>query len=484
GSDFSDNGNTTLGLGGLHKAKIQRLDFNTIKRTNIGYLGRFSYGYDGKYYFTASYRRDGASVFGARNKWGNFAAAGIAWRITEERFMEKFKPLNNLKLKFSWGQNGNQGISPYATLSQANNGSGAGNFYEFSDTGEKVYYGIIQTTLGNANLGWESTDALNTGFESAWLGSRLFVDVDFYHSQTRDQIFERVIPSMTGFSRIYASMGQVNNTGIDITVRSVNLQNKNLTWTTGLTFWKNNNKLVKLYGEDLDGDGKEDDDIASNLFIGKSLGAIYGYKQVGIVQEDDTEYIAAMGTLPGNPKYDDMVDGTPGLTPDDRTILGYQKENFRLNVSSTLRYRDFELYVMAVGIFGGNDRYLKSNPYAFRQSESDRNTIDEMTIFHRPYWTPENRNNTYPHVKFKNDGRFLGLQDRTWMRIQDISLSYMVNMPWVKSCNIRSLKIFLAAKNVAVFTNWFGTDPELGTGWMDGTYPVMASYSLGANFSF
>ena len=183
GSDFSDNGNTTLGLWGLHKATVQKIGLDGTEVSNIGYLGRLSYSFENKYYFTGSFRRDGASVFGADRKWGNFAAAGIAWKISRENFLKNFKPMDDLKLKLAWGQNGNQGISPYATLSQVKNGSSGGIRYEFSDSPGKIYYGLIQSTLGNADLGWESTESWNTGFESAWLKNRLFVEADMYFSK-------------------------------------------------------------------------------------------------------------------------------------------------------------------------------------------------------------------------------------------------------------------------------------------------------------
>jgi TonB-linked SusC/RagA family outer membrane protein len=491
GSNFSENGNTTLGLGGLHKAGIQRIDLyvsdshigGTVS-TNIGYVGRIRYGFDDKYLFQASLRRDGASVFGLNRKWGYFGGAGGSWVISKEKFMEDFKPLNSLKLKLSFGQNGNQGLKAYSILARVNNGLSDGNMYEFSDTQEKMYYSIVQSSMANNNMGWEKTGAWDYGFESSWLKNRLILDLSLYNSKTTDQIFSRTIPSMTGFSSIFASMGQVNNSGVEVTLRTVNVQNKDWTWSTFVTFWKNNNKLIHLYGDDLDGDGKEDDDEASELFIGKSLGAIYGYKQVGIVQEDDTEYIEHTSSQPGNPKYDDMVDGVPGLTSADRMVLGYKKENFNLNLGTTLRYKDFELYALAVGKFGGNNRYLLSNELAYRHYHEPRRTLDEATFFNRPYWTPENRSNTYPRIDFRSDGRFLGLQSRTWVRLQDISLSYAFKDTWLKPYNIQSLKLFVAAKNVALFTNWFGIDPELGISWMDGTYPVTATYTVGLNLSF
>jgi hypothetical protein len=362
------------------------------------------------------------------------------------------------------------------------NGSTGGIRYQFSNTGEKIYYGLVQTSLGNQDLGWESTDAYNIGIESAWLKNRLFADVDFYVSKTHDQIFKRTIPIMTGFSSITTSMGQVNNTGIEVTLRSLNISRPDLSWMTTLTFWKNKNKLVKLYGEDLDGDGKEDDDIANSLFIGKSLGAIYGYKQIGIVQEDDVEYMKLTGATPGTPKYADL-DGVPGISGDDRTILGYGKENFRLSMGNTLQYKNFELYVLVSGVFGGNNHYLKSNPRAFLTSGTG---MYKDNMQYKPYWTPENPSNVYPSAQFAGDGRFLGLQSRAFVRIQDLSLSYTFDAPWVKSANINMLKVFLAAKNLATFTDWDGFDPETGIRFRDGAdkLPLASSYSLGLNISF
>lgn len=494
GSDFAANGNTALGMYGLHKATVQKVDLYVnnkdinneqiggFERSNVGYMGRISYSFDGTYYLTGSFRRDGASVFGANKKWGNFAAVGAAWKISEENFMKSFEPLNSLKLKLAWGQNGNQGLKPYGTLSQVANGPTGGYRYEFSNAPGKISYGLVQTTMGNPDLGWESTDAWNMGFESAWLKNRLFVDFDAYFSKTTDQIFTRTIPVMNGYKTVSASMGQVNNKGVELTLRSVNIQKNDLNWTTGITFWKNNNKLKKLYGEDLDGDGKEDDDIGNSLFIGKSLGAIYGYEQDGIVQEDDAEYMALTGAKPGSPKYRDL-DDIPGITADDRKVLGYDKENFRLNMSNNIRYKNFEFYMLITGTFDGNNRYLQKNQTAFL-SRTDRFN-DNMP--YKEAWTAENKSNRYPAATFSGDGgRFLGLQSREFIRIQDITLSYTFEQPWVKMARINSLRVFFAAKNVATFTDWDGIDPEAqdGVKYLENKWPVPSTYSIGATISF
>lgn len=494
GRDFAANGNTALGLQGLHKATVQRIDYDgtdannmdtrNYERSNIGYLGRVNYSLDDTYYFTGSYRRDGASVFGTDNKWADFFGAGFSWRVTNEAFMESVQVLNDLKLKVSWGQNGNQGLNPYGTLSTVENAASGGARYEFSNTPGRIYYGLYQGKLGNTSLGWEKTTSWNAGFESAWLGNRIFADLDLYFAKTTDQIFNRNIPVMTGFKRMMTSMGQVNNTGIEATVRTINVQKSELTWSTTLTFWKNFNKLVSLYGDDLDGDGREDDDLANGLFIGKSLGAIYGYEQIGIVQEDDTEYIELTGAAPGAPKYRDL-DGQPGITAADRKILGYDKENFRLNFSSNLSYKNFGFYVMVTGTFGGNNMYVKSNPSAYLVNGTGRFNDN---VHYIPYWTSENRSNVYPSALFAGDGRFQGLQSRGFVRIQDISLSYTFDQPWLSAAHIGSLKVFATAKNLATFTDWFGGDPETGARIRETEsalrLPVASTYSLGVNLSF
>lgn len=480
GTNFAANGNTTLGINGLHKAAVQKTNMNYNQRSNIGYLGRASYSFDDSYFFTASYRRDGASVFGSNQKWGDFFAFGAAWRITEEKFMKSSSSfLDDLKLKLSWGKNGNQGLDPYGTLSTINNGSSGGIRYEFG--GSDIYYGLTQATLGNIDLGWETTESWNTGFESSWFKGRLSVNLDIYFSKTTDQIFTRDIPVMTGFKNMKSSMGQVNNRGVELSVRTVNIETKDWMWMTNVTFWLNRNKLIHLYGEDLDGDGKEDDDISNSRFIGKPLGAIYGYVQDGIVQESDVEYIKLNAATPGVPKYKDL-DGDGVITSEDRTILGYSTPNFKLNMSNTITYKNWDLYFMLTGTFGGGGYFMKSNKTAYMINGS---TLFNSNGIFIPWWTPENKSNVYPSATFTGDGgRFLGLQNRAFVRLQDVTLSYTFREPWVKKMNIQNLKVFFTAKNLFTITNWEGGDPEVGVTVGENKYPVLSSFSLGANISF
>ena len=330
-------------------------------------------------------------------------------------------------------------------------------------------------------MGWETTESWNTGFESAWLNNRIFLDVDLYFSKTTDQIFERNIPVMTGFKTIKSSLGQINNRGVEITLRTMNITKQDFTWMTGVTFWLNRNKLAHLYGEDLDGDGKEDDDISNSRFIGKPLGAIYGYVQDGIVQETDTEYMEKNGVSAGVPKYKDL-DGDKVITAADRDILGYTTPNFKLNMSNTLTYKNFDLYFMFTGTFGGGGYFLKANREAYMTNGSGLFNSNSIYI---PWWTPENKSNKYPSAVFSGDGgRFMGLQSRGFVRLQDVTLSHTFKDKWLKDLNISNLKLFLTAKNLFTITNWEGDDPEVGSAVRENTYPVLTSFSLGANISF
>lgn len=482
GTDFTANGNTLLGVNGLFKATTQKLIQDQNVKTDIGYLARLNYSYNNTYYVTALIRHDGASVFGVDRKWGNFTAVGGAWRISNEKFMQDLKFLNDLKLKISWGQNGNQGVKAYQTLAQATNGATSGMRYEFSNTGNEIFYGLVQNNLGNGILGWEATSKLNIGFESYWLNDRIGLNFDFYTSKTTDEIYKQVIPTMTGFANIISSVGEVHNKGVEITLNTNNIVTKDWKWNTTLTYWLNRNKLVHLDGRK-DENGKELDNIANGMFIGEPLGAIYGYKQIGIIQKEDTEYKKMEGasTINGYPKYADLNnDGK--LTMEDREILGYKQENFKLNMSNTVSYKNLEFYIMIAGVFGGNKYYQASNPSAYRSTNLAGFNANSIYI---PYYTEEHPSDIYPAATFKGDGdRFKGLQSRTFVRVQNISLRYSFKQSWVKQAGINNFQLFATANNPLLFTGWDGGDPEAAYGVLNGNYPVASSYSLGVNLSF
>lgn len=477
GSDFAALGNTNLSYDGLNLATTQKINgLSYTRHTNVGYLGRANYNYNDTYHLSVSVRRDGSSVFGANNKWGTFPAVGVAWTASNEEFMKNIKAISYLKLKASWGKNGNQSLSPYETLSKITLGQSGGYSYSFGNT-SLVSWGQRITSMGNTDLGWEETESFNYGFDLGVLDNRIRLEFDGYFSKTTNQIFNRNIPVMiNGLTSMKATMGRVDNWGIEVNLNTTNIQTKDFNWGSTLTFYMNRNKLKELYG-----DGQ--DDITNSLFLGKSLGAIYGYKNIGIVQEEDTEYMAANGAEPGDVKFANLDGSEDGkITADDRTILGYKKENFRMSFGNTFRYKDFELYMLFTGIFGGKGYGQAVNYYAFRTSSD----VQGDNNFNHGWWTPENKSNKYPRINY-TDGRYTPLQGYGFVRLQDLSLSYTFRQPWVQKAGIGNLKVYMACKNLFTISGWEGGDPEvqqtLGSGYTYG-YPLSRTVSFGLNLTF
>jgi len=388
--------------------------------------------------------------------------------------MSKVDLINFLKAKASWGKNGNQSLSPYQTLSTINLGRRGTHGYLFGNN-NAITWGQYVDAIGNPALGWEATTGVNGGFEIGILKDRIHFELDAYKSSTTEQIFDRFIPIMAnGFNKTKATMGQVDNWGIECTLQTVNLKNSDFEWSSMLNFYLNRNKLVDLYG-----DGK--DDIASSLFLGKSLGAIYGYKVIGIVQEEDQDYIAANRTQAGFPKYANMDGSEDGrITPEDRTILGFRKENFRLNMSQTLTYKNWDLNALFMGVFSGNEYGKESNPQAYLTNFETARNLDH------PWWTKENRSNLYPAPNF-NGANFTPVQSFGFVRLQDLSLAYTFRQQALRKMGVNRLRAYVSAKNVFTITNWIGGDPEnrqTFTIYNINTIPLQRTISFGINLSF
>lgn len=281
--DFKEAGTTVLGYNSLELGASDKRGIDTwnTQSSSLAYLGRINYVWKDRYHASLSFRRDGFSAFAEGFKYGNFKSAALAWTASEEDFMEN-DLLNYLKLRFSYGENGNPSIGSYATYPKVATGQ-----YIFGETYVKSLY---QSSLANRALGWEKTNAFNIGADFGLFTNRLTGNVEYYNSVTTDLLITRRLPSTSGYTTIFDNMGKVANWGLEIGLHSVNIETKDFQWGTDVSFWMNRNKIKSLYGIDSNKDGKEDDDISNSWFIGKSLGAIYDYTFDGIVQESDVEY--------------------------------------------------------------------------------------------------------------------------------------------------------------------------------------------------
>ena len=450
GSDFSAIGNTTLGWYGLGNAGTQKSQNITYTlHTDVGYLARLNYSYKNKYHFNASLRRDGSSVFGAAHKWGNFPAVGVAYTISDEPFFKGIRAVDYLKLKLSWGKNGNQSLSPYQTLSNMSMGQAGGIVAYF---GGKEVFGEAMTRLANPDLGWETTTSWNGGWEADFFGRRLHWELDAYKSKTTDQIFSRTIPVITaGLTSQQSTMGRVDNWGIESTLRYNIIQNRDFRWDATFNFTMNRNKLVELYG------GEEEDDIVNNRFFGKPLNPIYGYHNIGIVQASDTEYMAANGMTPGDMMNEDL-DGDGKITAADRMILGYGQEAFRYSLNTNISWKNWSMYVMFNGVSSAG-MYGKAinNPALLAYSEGMMylNSVDH------PYWTADNPSTEYPKV-YNVSGNPTYIANYGFIRLQDLNISYTFRNDFVRKIGLSSAQFYVSGGNLFfIAPGWKYSDPEV-----------------------
>ena len=409
------------------------------KQNLVSQMGRLNYGYNGKYLFTLTVRRDGYSGFGASKKYGVFPSASFAWNITKENFMSNVKWLNNLKLRVSYGINGNQAVSSYSSLAKLS------SFPYVSGT--TVLPGYIPSSLANSQLGWETTKSINVGLDFGMLKNRIQGTIDVYSAKTSDLLLSRLISSVQGFTTVLQNIGKTANNGFEVGLNTVNIKTKSFTWTTNLNFSGNTNKIVDLYS-----DGK--DDAANGWFIGKPINVIYGLQSDGIFKsqkevDESVQKTAKLGWVRIK-----NVNGDTLINQLDRTIIGNQDPNFIWGISNTFKYKSFSLMIFIQGVSG----VTKRNPFEDDNVFTDvrRNTI------RNDRWSASNPDGNH----FANDANanLLGVlfyDNASYARLKDVSISYELPTSLLSKVKITSCKLYLSGRNLATVTKYRALDPEL-----------------------
>ncbi|MDR6338101.1 TonB-linked SusC/RagA family outer membrane protein [Filimonas zeae] len=425
-------------------------------------MARVSYKYDNKYLLTATLRRDGFSGFAANHKYGTFPSAALGWIASNESFM-KVSWLDYLKVRAGYGISGNQ-TSRYFSLSRVSSGAA----YVFGDGGSTVFGQQVQS-LANPNLRWERTAGINAGVDFALFQDRLSGSLDYYQTDTKDLLFNVNIPAITGFGTISTNVGNIRNRGVELSLTSKNVDLKNFTWRTTVTFSRNVNKILQLIGSG--------DMTASSLFIGKSINSLYGYQANGIYQLGETP---PAGYYVGTYRVaDNTKDGN--ITPADRVILGYGEPAYRISMLNSFDYKGFSFTIFFNSVQGGKNGYRGSNsPTKIRDDNGVRNNYQHTIDF----WSPRNPNGKYARSAVSPTITPTIYQDRSFIRLQDVSLSYRFTGAWVNKLKFQNLNLYVSGKNLATWTNWEGWDPETNQGLTNDGRPVLKGYSLGINATF
>ena len=465
--------NDALEWGNLGAATTQKVSSQADLYRSISQMGRINYSYDSRYLFTATVRRDGASVFSKNSKYGVFPSFAAAWNIHNESFMSGVKDVvDNLKWRISYGISGNEAIGIYQTLSLMDASTIALN--GLSNTALN-----IRTRMGNDNLEWEKTKGLNTGIDFGLFKNRLSGSIDVYKTNSYDMLLLQRLPRLTGFAEVFSNLGKVSNTGIDLTLNTKNIVKNDFNWSTTLVYSRNKNKIVEVYG-----DGKED--LGNRWFIGHPLGVIYDFTKVGIWQEDEIKAGANKGwderAEGGSVKLADL-NGDGLINEDDRSVLGQTAPKWTAGLTNTFGYKAFTLNVFINTVQGA----LRNNPQI-------GSAADEMGRKSTPaelgYWTPENKSNEWRSLSNRSNVYGYGFpSNASFTRLKDVTLSYNMPQHTFNKLGINGATIYVSGRNLYTWTNWIGWDPEArditrGSANDNLNYPMVRTYVLGFNLTF
>lgn len=495
GKDFVNEalGNENMGAGNPEKNEIWN-GYSDNKL--VSGMFRLNYVYDNKYLLTLTARADGSSKFGKNNKWAMFPSGAVSWKAHEESFIKNLNVFDELKFRFSYGISGNQGISPYQTLSRYgtdkyyNDGSWAttiGPGYVSGWTGPGWIY-RVWSGIPNPDLKWETTAQADFGIDMAFLNRRLRVSFDYYDKQTSDLLRERNLALSSGYDKMWVNDGKIQNRGFELTVDADILQTEDWQLSGTLIYSRNRNK-VKDLGNTLES-GLVTDPMTGMLFeysgnsleqyrdytnilaIGQPVNVFYGYKVDGIVQTLNEGIDAGLSgdyANPGEFKYMNL-NGDSEISEADKTIIGDPNPDFTASLALNLSWKKFDVSVFLNGVFGQD--VLNTKAFGEPSNSPLR-------------WTPDNPTNKYPSLR---DGRQVKIsdwwiEDGSFLRVQNLNIGYTFDLP--KKSFLSKARIYMNASNLYTFTKFKGYDPEVGlNGVYSGGYPRLRKWTFGLDLTF
>lgn len=456
-----------------------------IQNSLLSYFARINYSYDGKYLLSASMRADGSSALAAGNKWGSFPSVSGAWRVIDENFMEGTKSwLSNLKFRASVGISGNAAINPYQTLSQL---SGYDLFYTI---GGKDIAGRIPSQMGNAELKWETTQASNFGVDFGFFNNRISGSVDYYRTHTNDLLFLRTAPASQVFTTVLSNVGETRGEGIEVSLNTLVAKTKNFSYDINWSYSSGKDEVVAL----TDGVDKYQVSGAEWLMVGQPVRAFYDFEtngvwNVGEFAQFKTDWEArypgqtlnyvANGAPNGygNAGTMKIVDSNDDgkLNSDDRRVYDRSPKHI-FGMNNTLEYKNVSLSFLMYARLGGYIAYALNN-------EMNYETANWADL---DYWTPTNTGAKFPSpgaasAVYSSYATALRYEAADYIKIKDITLTYTLPAQYLKSLNVRTLKVFGSLKNYFTFGSIPNYDPERGG---DVTFPLAKQAVVGVNLEF
>ncbi len=430
----------------------------------ISFFSRVNYTLMGKYILTASLRRDGSSKFGKNHQWGTFPAVSAAWQLKEESFLKNVSFLDDLKFRIGYGTSGNQdGLSPYLSLPLYGK---SGQYYD-----DGKWYSAYQFAQNeNPNLKWEETSMFNIGFDYSFFKGRLNGSIEYYNKNTKDLLYTYSVPQPPYLqSTMMANVGSMSNKGYEVLISGDIIRKSNLRWNASLNFAHNKNVITSLSNANfttssiktgsawIRGGSNNTTHIVQE---GKEVGTFYGWVSKGL--DKNGKYI-----------MDDMIDGKPGLTDEDRTFIGSAQPKLTYGFSNMVSYKKWEFNLFFRGVYGNDVLNFSKLSYATTQWLPGANVLrDALTI------------GLTESPKYCS----LYIEKGSYLRLDNASLAY--NFDTKETWGFKKLRLYVTGQNLFVITKYKGLDPEVEMSGLDPGvegrefYPKSRTFSLGINLSF
>ena len=493
----------------------------------FSYFGRAFYSYDDRYLATFTLRRDGSSMFADGHRWGWFPSAALAWRVSGEKFMQNVKWINNLKLRAGWGETGNQNVRQWAYMAL------------LTTYNTPWGVGVLNGNNANPDLKWETTKSWNLGFDLSVLNNRIDIVFDWYYKKTNDLLMELDLPAFLGSgggsnygtaANPWGNVGSLRNTGIEFTINSININKKNFQWSSNFVFSLNRNKVLSLDTET--GTLPQTFQVGSetatvtNTVVGQPMAQFWGYKVIGRFDKPEDFYykdaqgnvkqvalptgcsIGKSGSWLGDYRFADL-NGDGVIDNNDQTFIGNPEPKFTFGFGNSLSWKGWDFSFQFTGSYG--NKVLNYNRRQLEITGSTSNLLTSVLNYarvekidpngpddYRNYWVTNASSTTMPRLyteSYSNGNNRVSdafVEDGSYIRLQNVSLSYTFPKKWIEHLYLSNVKLYMNIQNLFTITKYDGYDPEVGSLYGDALkngidynrYPSPRIYTFGINVSF
>ena len=513
--DFADasTGVFDISKGGIQEAPQENIGMSTM----MSMFGRVEYNYRQRYYASFNMRADGSSKFMPGSRVGYFPSIALAWRLSEEEFMKNVGWLDQFKLRASVGASGNDRIANYATMALMTT-----NYYAVNGT---EVMGMAPSSSANTKLKWETTWQYDVGLDVSLFNNRIDFIADVYYKDTRDMLYRATLPAQTGFVEQWQNLGRVENKGFELSLNTHNINKRNFSWSTNITFDLSRNKVKDIGGIEYTSvniaHGQLANDI-SRIMVGQPIGIGYGFVADGNYQlnefwavdkngrsfsaetivtdgnydnykyvlKDDVTSINSVTVQPGDRKYKDF-DGDNEITANDKRVISDSNPDFTMGFGNTFNIFGVELSFFFEGVFGRdimNEFKLRSE--SGQSGGTQFNNLKKEAWYGR--WTVENPSNTYSRLLNQTNSWVSSyyVEDGSFVRLKNLSLGYTFDNPKLRKAKISAIKLSFNADNLFLITKYSGMDPDVSssnplfTGFDRLSYPKARTFTFGIALTF